>query len=181
MVRSNEFVGRTLAEAVRKATAVYARRMPCEYKNQTRCNDLLREISFLQTEAGRLADSAERLGTDADRLKRSAVVALTVSAVSTLTLFGATLRGFARGLRILGRKRPHDLSRDDIIDLLAALSPIAPLIAAIDAIQNLQEAERLVREAEVLERNSERLAEGLMGAIRDYERLGCGAVGGVGT
>ncbi len=105
------------------------------------------------------------------------MVALTVSAVSTLMLFGATLRGFARGLRILGRKRPHDLSRDDIIDLLAALSPIAPLIAAIDAIQNLEEAERLVREAEVLERNSERLAEGLMGAIRDYERLGCGAVG----
>ncbi|MEM9618171.1 MAG: hypothetical protein AAF936_09445 [Pseudomonadota bacterium] len=141
---------------------------------------MLREISFLQNDARSLADEAERLEGEAERLKRDATIDLAVSAFTALTLFGAALRGLLRALRKLKRKPAQDLTVNDIIDLLAAISPLGTAIIAVEAIDGLREAEALTRKAETLERHSELLSRGLREAIEDYQKFGCGADIGVG-
>ena len=60
MVKSNEFKGATLAEAVKKATAAYRQPRRYDAKDQRRCNDLILGIDQLKQQAGRHADEAER-------------------------------------------------------------------------------------------------------------------------
>lgn len=65
MVKSNEFRDVTLRDAIRKATAVYDRSGPPEAKNQRRCNDLLLEQKFLDSQE--LARKAQDLSARAER------------------------------------------------------------------------------------------------------------------
>ena len=162
--------------AVRRATAAYG---DCDVKNQRRCNDLLREISFLQNEAGSLSDEADRLEDDAERLKRDATIDLAISAIAALSFFGGAARGLRVAWRVIQRKNSRRLTRDDIFDLLTALGAFGVAIASLKAITELREAEELSRKAEALERNSDRLARGLREALEEYAQAGCGQTDGL--
>lgn len=174
MMRSNEFRGATLAEAVGKATAVYRRGHGCEMKNQRSCNDLLREIASLQQSLGQTADEAQRLEGDAERLRRDAYVELGLAALTALSTVSGALRGLRVVIRRLKAKRPGKLTADDIGDLLAMLGPLGAAYGALRAATKIREAETLARHAELLERGVEQVARELNSAVREYERPGCG-------
>ncbi len=173
-MRSNEFTGATLEEAVRKATAVYRRPPCCEKKNQNRCNDLILEISALQTDLGRLSDKIDRLEREAEILRETAIVQLSLAALAAIS----NLTGVLRAARIISRrlkqKKPEKLTERDIVDLLSAFGFIGAAGGAVYAAFQLQEARRLEREAEDVERNGSRVGGALLGLLREYDQIGCG-------
>lgn len=173
-MRSNEFTGATLREAVMKATAVYDRKASCETKSQRRCNDLIREISVLQRDLGRISDEVKKLEREAETLRESAVVQLSLSALAAVS----NLTGFLRALRVvlrrLKQKIPEKLTERDIVDLLSALGFVGAAAGALYAASQLREAQRLARQAEEIERNGSRVGDALLRAISEYDRIGCG-------
>jgi hypothetical protein len=174
-MRSNEFNGASLGEAVRNATAAYgARGLHCELKNQKRCNDLILEMNNLSREATRYSDRAGQLEREAESLKQEAIVDFGFAAVAALSGAAAALLRLKRILRVIGRFRQGKVSHDDLAELLNLIGPLASAIAALRAFSKLAEVQRLVREAEDLLDHSERLGNQYTAAVDEYVRYGCG-------
>jgi hypothetical protein len=174
MVKSNEFKGATLAEAVKNATAAYRRPKRCEIKNQRRCNNLLLIMNNLSRQATRHADRAERLQSEADSLKREAAADFGFAAVAALSGVAAALLRLKRVLRVIGRARKGNISRADLAELLNLIGPAASALAVLQAISKFKEAERLIRDAEDFLDSAERIGAEYIENFDEYRRLGCG-------
>ncbi|MHA7870913.1 MAG: hypothetical protein ACX939_01045 [Hyphococcus sp.] len=172
-MRSNEFTGATLGEALRKATAAYHRTSICELKNHRRCNDLILMISSLQNDLSRIADDIARLEGDADRLRDSVKVEVALAMIAAVSSLSGAFRAARIIIRRIKNKDPAKLTEREILDLLALFGPIGSAAAALHAASQLREAKRLARRAEEIERSGERLGDELIAAIREYDRIGC--------
>lgn len=180
MVQSNEFTGRTLAEAVRKATAAYdhKRRRGDEderERERTRiCDQLEREFDAFQRDVGDALRQAESLQREADALRRSARRSARDVVLNALLAASAAFGAAARALRLLSRKKFNDLSRRDWLSLLPGVAgSFAAAAAAADAIRDFEEAERLVNRAKREIQRADRLTEDLLRIESAFNQAGC--------
>jgi len=173
-MKSNEFAGATLGEAVRNATAAYRGKSLCEMKNQRRCNDLLLEMNHLSREATLYEDEADRLRAEADSLRREARNAGLIAIASLLGGLAAGLLKTRRVARALGQMREGDLSRKTILEFLQIFGAVGAAAEGIQFVEKLRGAERLASKAKDLSERAERTGESYLDTFNKFDRLGCG-------
>ncbi len=169
MVKSNEFKGTDLAEAVRKATAAYDRKPIIEVKSF--CRDLRLEYDSKKQELDRIHDRIVDLQREADGLKRQATAeqlaslataaALTAKALGNAARIVKFLRSFrldGATLRSLQRNAPEGVTA-----LTAAGIALAGQVA-------LEQARELGRTIDQLKARYERIANDMMDVADSFTR-----------
>ena len=181
MVQSNEFTGRTLTEAVRKATAAYdhKRRRSDEDERERertrRCDQLEREFDAFQRDVRDALRRAESLQREVDSLRRAARRSARDAVIAALVAASGSLGSLIRILRTLARLRFKDLSRRDFVRALPFIGgAAAAAAAALNAIEDFEEAERLAERARREILTADRLTEQILRIESAYSQAGCG-------
>ncbi len=172
-MRSNEFTGATLEEAVRKATAVY-RKGDLNFEHMRNCRILETELESFKRDASLLLDRAEDLQREADAMadaaRREALDAVVGAAVAAAGAFGSAIRA----LRLLRRMKFADLRRRDWLGLVPIVGGgFIAGASALDAIKDSREADRLAMEARRGIQKAERLGDEIVWIAYEYRRLNC--------
>lgn len=170
MVKSNEFSGNCLSEAVRAATAAYEK----PEITKSFCTDIKHEYNVESRKLDRLLYRITDLQRIADNLEAQARLEALASLV---TLFALAIRNLKFAARLINRlRRPklrNDTKRelDDIVpDVASAL--LAAGMAMAQA-KSLDAARELSREIDGLRAEYEQIANNMISLAESYERGNC--------
>ncbi len=166
-MRSNEFKGASLAEAVRNATAAYRRRPVYECKRS--CAEVEIRVELAKNKLADQADRAEELGRRAENLAREARRKALVAAVEAFIAIAGPLGAFGRAARLIARLSKGKLDLQDVQKLVPAIAAVLAAKDALDAIGELSEARTMARQAESLMRSAENTRDDLFELIREFD------------
>lgn len=170
-MKSNEFAGATLGEAVRNATAAY-RDAPGERKNfcsglRSQYDRKRSDLDRIQQDVGDLKDKIDDLQRDAARAN---FIALALSA-------GTAARAATKWRGILNLLRRFKLDRDALDAILRngpdASAAATAVLSALFAIQDNDEAEKLSREVSRLQARSDRIIEQMEDLAQSFLNGNC--------
>ncbi|WP_425407708.1 hypothetical protein [Hyphococcus sp.] len=171
-MRSNEFRGADLAEAVRNATAAY--RKPTITEAKSYCRNLFNEFDRKKTRFDHMHDRIVDMQREINRLEDQARNARNTAALSALIAAAGALGSAARGLDKLRKLRLGKFTKGDLLDLVpfvgGALSAGANALGARSA---FREARRLEQEIERVKSQHERLGDELISLAESYENSNC--------
>ena len=176
VVQSNEFKGATLAEAVKKATAAYNKAPVCEVKNQRRCNDLILEISRLQSQIGFLQSEANSLLREANRLENDARAKLITGLLGAVAGTIVALRGVVAVIRMIRAIRAADVTVTQLDRMLGAIGVLGGALLALKAFDDFDKAREFLESAQNFEQDAQRKALLLEDAVGKYHDAGCSAL-----
>lgn len=177
-MRSNEFKGASLAEAVRNATAAY--RKPGIIKANSFCDTLIRRFDSKKIRADHILDRVTELEREVDNLRDAARAAGLAAALSALGAASGALGSLARVLRIIRRLRLGKATRRELSELVPIVgSAFSALISAFGAASALEQARRLEREVERLKAQYDNLTDELIEITEDYADSNCHLTPGI--
>ncbi len=152
-MKSNEFPGATLGEAVRNATAAYRRSPRLKFRRS--CAEVEIRIELAKSKLSDVADESDDLKRRAESLEREAARKFRDAAVEALILFAGPLGVLGRVARLIARLSKGRLDRRDVQKLIPAIAAVVAAKDALEAIENFQEARMLARQADSLIRSAE--------------------------
>lgn len=169
MVKSNEFSGVRLRDAVKAVTVAYHGNGPQEAKSF--CRDLVTRFDLRKRDADHIHDRIVDIQREVDGLRQAAQAEALVTIVTALVAALGRAGSILRRLRALRLRVPtlQELERLGPEGAAAFASAVSALLAA-DA---LDEARRLTRELDGLRAEYNRTVNEMRSLAESYERGNC--------
>ena len=166
-MKSNEFTGASLYDAVRNATAAYDRTPDLELKRS--CAEIEIRIELEKSKLSDVADRSEELKRRAESLEREARRKLLKATAEALIAIAGPLGLLGRIARLIVRLRKGRITRRDVQNLVPAIAAVTAAKDALDAIDDFQEAGALASQADRLINNAEDTRDKLFELIAELD------------
>ncbi len=172
MVKSNEFNGASLADAVKQATAAYRR--VDSYEAKSYCSDIRNRFDRKKLEADQIFDRIVDMQREVDRLENEARRAQLDVAIAALIALAGALGSAARAVQKLRRLQLDKFTKGELLNLLPVIGGALTAAArAGDAASALKAARRLSQEIDRLYARVDRLGDELIGLAESYVASNC--------